>query len=222
MLVRTDGDVFHVRPGTCDEEVLRARYQRWRFLPAGLRIGPSDVVVDAGAHIGAFTVMAARAAVRGSVHALEPSEDNCRLLRANVQENALRNVTIHRVALGPGAGTGVLMHGADSWAHALAPNGGAGGDRELVPTETLEGFLAAQGLDRVDYLKMNVESAEYAVLLGAPEHALRRIRCMLVEYHPSAAHGPEELAERLGRHGFRVSTMADKGDRGKGWLAATA
>ena len=59
-------------------------------------VSASDVVVDIGAHIGTFTVGAAKRAMNGRVFAIEPVPENFDLLQENVRVNNRENVvTIH-------------------------------------------------------------------------------------------------------------------------------
>lgn len=218
-LVDRGASRFWVRHGTCDEEVLRARYARSRFFARERRLSREDIVVDLGAHIGAFTIVAARAVPCGYVYAVEPAADTFELLARNVAVNGLDNVTACQLAVSDGAGKATLHRGADSWADSLCGNGTAGS--EAVETMTLEGFLEVHGIARVDYMKMNVEGSEYGILLVAPEWVLRRVRCMQVEHHLSAEHDPSELVGHLRGCGFTVTCTPEPGETGKGWLTAT-
>ena len=66
--------------------------------------------MDAGANIGAFTLLAAaRVGSRGLVVAVEPEPGNFEALRRNVEANGLRNVVLVRKALLDEAGRIVRM-----------------------------------------------------------------------------------------------------------------
>ncbi|MCI4369011.1 MAG: FkbM family methyltransferase, partial [Thermoplasmata archaeon] len=58
---------------------------------------PSSTVVDIGANIGWFTLVAARRAAR--VYAYEPEPENFRLLSQSVAENQFQNVVLERAAI---------------------------------------------------------------------------------------------------------------------------
>jgi FkbM family methyltransferase len=219
-LVDQGASRFWVRRGTCDEEVLRARYARNRFFASQHRLRPSDVVVDLGAHIGAFAIAAAQKVPCGHVYAVEPAGESFALLARNLAINNLNNASAHRCAVSDRTGTATLYQGADSWADNLLCTH-AGGWSETVDTTTLEDFLEGHDIANVDYLKMNIEGAEYSILLDAPKQVLRRIRCMLVEHHPTDGCQPDQLMRRLDECGFNVCHRAAAGEYGKGWLTAT-
>jgi len=63
--------------------------------------GPGDVVVDAGANIGGFTLpLAKHVGPEGLVHAFEPFRLLFQCLNANVMLNGLSNVHTHQLGLG--------------------------------------------------------------------------------------------------------------------------
>ena len=92
---RASPDVWHARARSYHEAV----QQRWSqpdssrdFIADDLRHHPGETVLDIGAGTGAWTVFLAR--VARQVTALDPSPAMLRVLRENVAEAALNNVTI--------------------------------------------------------------------------------------------------------------------------------
>lgn len=209
------------RPGTVDEVVLADGYQARRFFPPGFAPPPDAVIVDVGAHIGMFAVHAARLVPQGRVEALEPDPENLALLCRNAAGNGLDNVSVHPVAVEGTLGTAVLYQAHESWAHstcaAVAP---ADAEAVVVAATTLAAFLAEEGIEAVDFLKMNIEGAEYDVLLGAPDEALRAVRLFHVECHPVPGHDGRELVERLADCGFAPAVQWSVEEPGKGWITA--
>lgn len=213
---------FQYRIGSVDERVLDEQYHVPRFFPGGYRACDTDTILDAGAHIGVFTVLAASQVSRGTVYALEPARENFDILQANVVTNGLNHVFPYRVALSGTAGSMRLYHGPQSWGHTLTePPPTVEATYEEVPTQTLEDFTAEHGIQTIDYLKMNIEGAEYKVLLGAPMHILHRIGCMMIELHPAEDALVEELLVRIGSAGFTTDVVWSDDPTVKGWLTAT-
>lgn len=135
---------------------------------------PEAVCVDAGANIGVFTLALARLCPRGRVYSFEPSPTASRFLGQNVGLNGFGNVEIVQTALGI-TENGIAFHEvptfvAGSYTATAAPPFGTGpaGSRVVeVPSSTLDGFCSRAGVGRVDFLKVDVEGAELAVLEGA-------------------------------------------------------
>jgi len=63
-------------------------------------ISEGDVVIDAGANIGCFTLLAARkVGARGLVIAIEPGPNNYKRLKSNIEINGFKNDILVREAL---------------------------------------------------------------------------------------------------------------------------
>lgn len=213
---------FAHRPGTVDEIVLSEAYQQLRSTPMELRRDQGDVLVDVGAHIGSFTVIVAAVMPHATVHAIEPARANFDLLSANITANVLQNVISHRIALSDRDGEIALHHAEENWGHSILPVMAAGPDSsEPVPSQTLASFMAENGLDLINFIKMNAEGAEYPVLLEASPAVLRRVRSMAVEFHSVPGHDGERIRERLAECGFRADIAYSAEEAGKGWIWAS-
>jgi FkbM family methyltransferase len=58
-----------------------------------------------------------------------------------------------------------LMPGSEHWAHALTPQ-----RKQTVKTETADHFFRSQGLERIDFLKLDTQGTELEILKGAREY----------------------------------------------------
>lgn len=134
---------------------------------------PGDVVVDAGAHIGTYTLAASRlVGSTGRVLAFEPDRDNLELLRQNVNDNHSSNVSIYDIALFdrttmlPLQGT---PYAANSGLPRLSPDSGGDAGWPLVQCRPLDDLLAESDVDSVQVMKVDVEGFEAEVFTGASE-----------------------------------------------------
>ena len=162
----------------------------------------TPVVLDIGANVGAFT----RAFVKASrtpklVLSFEPSSYVFSILR--IVTKRLDKVQCHKIALSSKAGTVDLqtpIKASGSLRVGLSHIGTASdGDTltETVPTRRLDDFLADQGIESVDVVKMDVEGAEQMVVDGAPD-LLKRIRPLwYVEIDESRAQRFGDSAQML-------------------------
>jgi len=206
------------RRGTADEKVLEQSFANDIFFAAvpDYTPAPADVILDVGAHIGAFAIEAARKAPQGRVHAIEAAEENCNLLRINVALNALPNVETSHLALAGQRGTVTLHHDlAGNWGHSIvAP---LSSRTEQVEADTLENFLADRRIDKVDFAKFNCEGAEFPILLASPATTLARIERLLIFFHCDLATGYtlQQLTGALADAGFQLELRANKKQRGR-------
>lgn len=152
-----DADEFMVR------ELAPSGTYQLAHLEAALRhVRDLACAIDGGAHVGTWTrVMAARFE---RVLAVEPSPDTAECLIANVTAAALTNVEVHQAALGQGKGrvTMALDAANQQRANTGARFARAGGD---IPVVTIDSFR----LDRLGFLKLDVEGSEPFALAGAAD-----------------------------------------------------
>lgn len=145
-------------------------------------IQPGDTVLDIGANIGHHTVFFSKTVgPAGKVIGFEPQLTIFRFASANAVLNGCSNVTILQGCLGDTEGE-VRM---DSISYEQQTNFGAlgvsiGDDStgELVPVWTLDALLerGTIAVDKIDFVKIDVQSFELYVLRGAKE--------MLRKYKP--------------------------------------
>ncbi len=128
-----------------------------------------DVVVDAGAHRGLCTVGLARLVGKtGKVIAIEPDPDNLKELRKVTGH--LSNVIIIGKGVWSSKNTMKLYAHQFDYGHSLFKNlVGAKETYETVEVEvdTLDHILSELGVNRVNFIKMNIEGAEIEALKGA-------------------------------------------------------
>lgn len=152
-----------------------------RFVP------PTGVVLDVGAHAGQYTKLFARAASSGRVYAFEPGSYARAILRMVVALHRLDNVAVVPAALGAVCGLATLsvpVKASGSFGFGLSHLGPPQARwpvvaQELVALTTLDAVASALALDRLDFIKADIEGSEFALLRGG-EETLRRFRPVLV------------------------------------------
>lgn len=193
-------------------------WETYHFLETWLR--PGMTIVDAGAHIGQYSMLAsARVGPEGRVHAFEPHPGLYEVLGRNLRRADCSNVVARRLALGRSHGTrDLFLHPSDNaGATSLRPRDGAPPDpRVRVTATTLDRYVGANRLRRVDLVKIDVEGAEIEVLEGAVRTLDANPDIVLVvEFlRPNArrfGHTVEDLEARLRRLRFRLFSITSGG-----------
>lgn len=173
---------------------------------------PDMVVVDVGANIGYYTLLAARKVGSGGmVHAIEPSDENLRFLQENIRDNKLENVVMHSCAAGHEAATRTFHVTGSSDSHSFYNH---------PYTETIKTVEITQvPLDdlvkgRVDLVKIDVEGAEVEVLEGMRNIFLdNESLTLLLEWNPAcmrnAGYDPLDLPAYLDKLGFEIQVLDD-------------
>lgn len=129
---------------------------------------PDSVFLDIGANIGWFTLLASTLiGPAGHIHAFEPQRPVVDYLRRSIALNGLEErVTVHGFALDAAPGEGHLgrMPRERNLGHAFLTAASAPGvETHPVSLQTLDSLA----LDRVDFIKIDVEGAEMRVMSGA-------------------------------------------------------
>lgn len=121
--------------------------------------------VIGGAYFGDHAILIARemAAGGGVVHAFEPNNEQRGMLAHNAQLNGLTNVVPRAEGLWNNSTSNLKLVGYDSFATAEAAEESA----ESFKTVTISDYLAAEGVDRLDLIVLDIEGAELGALQGA-------------------------------------------------------
>jgi FkbM family methyltransferase len=192
---------------------------------------PGNVVVDVGANIGYFTLLAARlVGSEGRIYAIEPSPGTHAALVRNIRLNELRNVTPVEAAAGAEVGEATLrdvVEGTNRGASSLRsdPERGWGVRKAVevtVPLNTLAAIVPVDEWPRLRLVKVDVEGFEADVLRGlVPILENGHRPSVLVEVHtdidPDAARAVVDIAER---YGFRLQRIVDRNDEDRLYAAA--
>jgi putative colanic acid biosynthesis glycosyltransferase WcaI len=127
---------------------------------------PGMTFWDIGAHIGFFTLLAARLVGRdGVVHAFEPNPEARHRLRRNLVLNGYQHVIVHSEAVTGRGGRASLYAHKESPMWSLHPIGSSDDSYVDVVTTTVD--LLSRSLDSApDVIKIDVERAELDVLQG--------------------------------------------------------
>jgi len=143
--------------------------------------------IDVGANIGYFTLlMANRVGPQGKVIAFEPLAENFSILKENIKMNGHTNVVAENLALMSRTERIELRSatpGAITWVASVKIDQNSAVESQSVEAVTLDEYVQAKGIAKVDFLKIDVEGAEASVLEGATEVLNRDKPVMLIEMH---------------------------------------
>lgn len=179
------------------------------LIPAG------GVVVDVGANSGQFAKLFGRMVPQGTVYAFEPGQYALSILRPVIRLRGFRNVRILPVGLSDSNGSETLnvplkKSGSMGFglAHIGAETSGRAVASQRIELRTLDAFVTAENLSRLDFIKVDIEGWEVNFLRGALK-TIERFRPMLlveVAEHIMNRSGrsPAEIFELLAPFGYRI------------------
>ncbi|MGI2905516.1 FkbM family methyltransferase [Tolypothrix sp. VBCCA 56010] len=174
---------------------------------------PGMVVVDVGAHIGEYTLLAAeKVGTTGEVHAFEPQSHLFPILSNNVQMNQLSNVTLNCAAVSNAIGEIEFEVFDEPSVSSIRKQTQLSQDAKLVKVActSLDTYWSNQQR-QIDLIKVDVEGAEKMVFQGAEKilnQPSTKASTWLFEYSPkgyaSFGYRPSDLLELLKRHDYKV------------------
>ena len=220
---------LHLRPSGLRFRA-RTRLDAWiiketcldrEYEQASVPIQDGWTIVDVGAGLGDFAILAAAGRWRCRVYAFEPAPDAFALLRSNIELNGLTNVQAFPQAVAGSPGP-VLLDPLDCEpARRRTHTANASKGAIVVTATTLADLFRDLAIETCDFLKIDCEGGEYDILLSAPSTTLAKLHHVCLEYHEGVSpFGRDDLRRFFQNHGFAVAVVPNPVHREIGLLHA--
>jgi FkbM family methyltransferase len=204
---RRHPEAFHFRAGyswRIAEVVTELQVFEEVFGQEQYRLSPSGstaTVIDIGANNGLFSLYAHLKLPAARIYAIEANPLTYRSLAGNISANALQDaVQPSNQAISATSGTVRFYCSATSgWSSLFPVRGAEGGEAVSVESVSLSAFCATRGIGEVDVLKIDVEGAEYDIVLGDPGFFDVPVREMYLEVDREPRDRKYEFECLLGR-----------------------
>jgi FkbM family methyltransferase len=167
------------------------------------------VVLDVGANIGYYSLQFAK--WRAVVHAFEPYPDTARKLRHNLELNPALSMSVWEIALSDHEGyiSMVVPETTNCGCNYVVPGPGK------IQMTTLDAFVRAHDLRRVDFIKADIEGSEIAILEGGAETIGHFRPTLMVEINPSTLERvgktAADVVELLRKYRYRLAAATPFG-----------
>ncbi len=215
-----NGLQFIVRARTMDKAILKEVWIRNIYDKHGIFVEKGDTIIDIGAQVGMFSVYASERSQSGNVYAFEPFIENYERLARHKAINNKQNIFIYNEGVSSTEGIQTLY---------LSPDNNTGGhslhlknhsDKKVdIRTIRLADFCARHNINRIDFLKMDCEGAEFDILFS-DEAILQKVNKLIMECHPFNNNKVATMVELLERNGFAVIREVNEGTSGVEMLYA--
>jgi FkbM family methyltransferase len=204
-LIMRDSTRLKIRPVTFDRiYIVSEIWLLHDYDLSGHDIERNDVVIDLGAHIGAFSVYAAKKGAQ--VTSYEPFPDSYELLQENIVNNRLnRRIKTYQLAVSALRGTQQFFVDPEN----------PGANSTILKTKTpisvksitLADVFQDNKIGHCDLLKCDIEGAEYELFYTAPNDIFTQIDKIYLEWHVLdnvSTHNPDSLQSFLEEKGYTV------------------
>lgn len=173
------------------------------------------VVVDIGANIGYYTLIAANlVGDKGKVFAFEPDPENYTLLVKNIEVNGYKNIISVQKAVSNKTGTtNFFLYEQNKGQHTIYEPSSYW-KSIVVESITLDDYFSEQQ-DSIDVIKMDIQGAEMLALLGMEKIIKQAPRLKIfTEFSPpklkNCGSSPEEFLRKVTEYGFRLHLINDQ------------
>jgi FkbM family methyltransferase len=182
---------------------------------------PGMTVLDVGAHIGYFSLLAAKAVgPTGHVWSFEPDPGNRASFEQNIEANGMTDrISVVPLAVASAVGEGVLHRVAgDTGSSSLYHRNGAGSEQLAVGMTSLDAWTDSEGWPSISLVKVDAEGAEGAVLAGMAGLIERNPKIVVIlEFQADtievAGDDPIEFLKRLKDMRWNRIELLDDGGR---------
>ena len=188
-LVKLFGPDWYIHHVAYYSELYQSLFRSHSLRESGIKLIPKiiargDVVLDIGANIGKFTSFSARlTGEKGRIYAFEPVEMPRKVLAKMVSLKNLRQVKVFDVGLSDSSRPGkMVIPLRDGWrplsmlAHTRFSQSALPNKGEIireVQLAALDEFLKKQNIQKVDFIKCDVEGHEFFVFSGAQDTLMK-------------------------------------------------
>ena len=143
----------------------------------------TKIIVDVGANIGLFSIYSVIRQPQARIYALEADPLNFSILKENIESNSLKDrIQAFNFAVSSKIGETVFYQSEISgWSSLFKTRGSQDGKPVYIDTINISTFCKNHGIKKIDFLKVDIEGAEYDVFLGDRDIFNVSIREIIVE-----------------------------------------
>jgi len=206
MLHLRSGTRFLCRSGTNDRAIIREIWTLDPYLIKKVVLRGQANIIDLGANIGGFSVLAAVTHPNAVIYSYEPLPESYGLLVRNAAINGCLNIRAYNLAVSGVPGDSLLCYSANRPGDSalLGESMDSGRARVKVRCVTFEQIITENKIDVIDFLKIDIEGSEYNVLESLRPQLLSRVSYFAAECHRRPGGSVRQLTLQLERAGFVV------------------
>jgi len=181
-------------------------------------VKPGNVVLDIGANIGYYTVIMSKiVGETGKVLSFEPTKHFFDVLQHTVEINKLKNVALYDFGLSDKNVVSEISIGEHSatihWLKDSPRNGGTPLSVEQISLKRLDDVINSLNIDKIDFIKIDVDGHEPAFLEGALETLKKYKPTILMEidhqHYRKAGYVAWDFYNKLREKGYHIYSEKD-------------
>lgn len=181
-------------------------------------IDSDSIFFDIGANIGWYSLHVAKKISLGKVYSFEPVPSTFNQLKLNVSLNQIENISIVNVALSDSEGELELFTNEHSSVSSSSQNilNDQSARKIFVPKTTLDQFVETQLIQKINFIKCDVEGAECFVIKGGIA-SIKKFRPiifleMLRKWSAKFSYHPNDLIKTLSDLNYSCFSLGEKSE----------
>ncbi len=171
-------------------------------------IKKGDIIVDIGANIGFYSLLAAsKLQDGGKVYSFEPSKFIINELKSNIEINNYKNIEVFDFALSDSSGKKDFYRCEDdAYNSLLAKPMQKVVSIDSVDVITLDDFIMMNNISKIDVIKIDAEGLDYEILKGAQQTIMNFKPIIFCEYNSYYLNDKSkaEFIDYLERSGYEL------------------
>lgn len=197
-----------------DVSVMREIFKLREYKAVEEIIKTATLILDVGAHAGFFSIYCNTINPKTIIYAIEPEENNLKILKENLLANKIKEIKIIAGALFFNTGKSFLAIEADNINHHLSKTG------VEVKTYSLRDLCKQNKIKRLDLIKMDIEGTEFEIIENWEKNDFKLFKHIIFEYHDNAKNHHQNLEKKLRENGFGVQVFPSKFEKNMGFILA--
>ncbi len=209
---------FFVR-NLMDLWVLTESYINKDYEKFGIPVGRNWTVIDIGAGIGDFSILAAQASSRNKIYAIEPYESSYNLLIRNIKLNKIKNVRTFQIAISSKQKKlGMMINQKNLGNNRIKKYEKS---KMFVNAISLEQFMNQNKIDHINLIKSDCEGEEFNIFQNLNRDSYKKIDHIVMEYHLfKSKYMLEKLVDTFRSNGFKIKQTSNPVHKNIGFLFA--
>lgn len=166
---------------TSDTTYALGSYEQEAFAILNDYLKLDDVVFDIGANLGYFSLYFSKKSINGNIYSFEPIPESKKLLDTHLKINKVSNVYTFQLGISDSVTEIEFTNSKNLAANTYKKESPIfeKTSKVLVKTTTIDEFVKTNKINRLDFVKIDVEGAELDVLRGA-EKTLQTLKPKLL------------------------------------------
>jgi len=200
--------------------VLTETYIKKDYQTYGIKIETDWTIIDIGAGIGDFSVLAAQKSLTNQVYAIEPFLESYNLMKKNINQNKIKNISISNLAISNSKYLTLNINRSNPLNNKTCQTDKNGRRLQSI---SLQKFMKINKINQCNLLKCDCEGAEFDIFKNLTSRTFKKIDNIVLEYHHfNPDHKLSRLVGLFRRNGYKVKTYPNPIHRNIGFLFASS